>query len=46
MAEREAEASQMIGHLNLQRDELLDHYVRSQKLALSLLRENHRKGMR
>ena len=42
LADREAEDSAVINHLNLQRDELLDNYVKAQKLALSLLKDNHR----
>lgn len=40
----------MINHMNIQRDELLDHFIRAQKLGLSALIENHvrskRKAMR
>lgn len=35
LADNEAEVSTAIKHLSVQRDELLDHYVRSQKLALT-----------
>ena len=44
LAEHEAENSAIINHLNTQRDELLNHYVRSQKLALGLLKDNHRRS--
>jgi len=44
LADAEAENSAIINHLNIQRDELLEHYVRSQKLGLALLKDNHRKS--
>lgn len=46
LADREAENSTMINHLNIQRDELLEHFIRAQKLAMSALRDNQRKSMR
>ena len=42
LADREAENSAIISHLNVQRDELLENYVKSQKLGLALLNDNHR----
>jgi hypothetical protein len=44
LAEEEAEGDAVLKHLSLQRDELLEHYIRSQKLALALCRDNHIKG--
>ena len=32
--------------MNIQRDELLDHFIRSQKLALSALAQNHIRSKR
>jgi len=43
LAEREAGNSAIINNLNTQRDELLTHYVRAQKLALGLLKDNLRR---
>jgi hypothetical protein len=34
----------VIRHLSTQRDELLAHYIRGQKLALSMCHNNHVKG--
>ena len=42
LADNEAESSTALATLSTQRDELLDHYVRSQKLALALIRDGHR----
>ena len=44
LADAEAENSAIINHLNIQRDELLEHYVRSQKLGLALLKDNQRRS--
>lgn len=44
LADREAESSAIINHLGTQRDELLGHCVRGQKLALSLLRDSVRRS--
>ena len=40
-ATQEAECSTIINHLNLQRDELLDKFIKAQQLALSALVQNH-----
>lgn len=40
MANEEAENDTVLKHLSLQRDELLEHYVRAQKLALALCTNN------
>jgi len=45
-AMREAENSTVINHMNVQRDELLENFIKSQKLSLSTLHENHIKGKR
>lgn len=45
-ASQEAESSTVINHMNIQRDELLDHFIRSQKLALSALAQNHLRSRR
>ena len=44
LAEHEAGNSSIINNLNTQRDELLTHYVRAQKLALGLLKDNQRRS--
>lgn len=44
IAEKEHYNDAMIKHLSLQRDELLQHYIRGQRLGLSMCRENHIKG--
>lgn len=44
LAQDEAESDAVLKHLSLQRDELLEHYVRAQKLGLSLCMNNHTKG--
>ena len=36
----------MINHMNIQRDELLDNFIKSQKLALSALAQNHVRSRR
>ena len=40
MANEEAENDTVLKHLSLQRDELLEHYVRAQKLGLALCSNN------
>lgn len=45
MAESEAESDGILKHLCAQRDELLQHFIRSQKLALCLCSSNHLKGL-
>ena len=42
-AGNEAENNAILSHLHLQRTELLDHYIRAQKLALSSMNTSHRK---
>ena len=42
LANREAEDCAILNHLNLQRDELLDAYIKAQRHALGLFRDNHR----
>ena len=44
LADQEAESSAIINHLGTQRDELLGHCVRGQKLALSMLRDSVRRS--
>ena len=44
IAEKEIYNDAVIKHLSTQRDELLAHYIRGQKLALSICHDNHRKG--
>mmetsp|Transcript_2768 Transcript_2768/g.4733 ORF Transcript_2768/g.4733 Transcript_2768/m.4733 type:complete len:148 (-) Transcript_2768:325-768(-) len=44
IADKEAESEAQLKHLSLQRDELLEHYIRSQRLALALWRDNYTKG--
>jgi hypothetical protein len=44
-AEREAENSAVISHLNQQRDELLDKFLVAQRLGLSLFSANKRKDL-
>jgi hypothetical protein len=44
LAQNEAESDAVLKHLSLQRDELLEHYVRAQKLGLALCQNNHTKG--
>lgn len=45
-ATKEAESSTVINHLNIQRDELLDNFIKSQRLALSSLVQNHIRSKR
>lgn len=45
-AAQEAESSTVINHMNIQRDELLENFIKSQKLALSRLVQNHSRGKR
>jgi len=42
LANREAEDCAILNHLNLQRDELIDAYIKAQRHALSLFRDNHK----
>jgi len=35
-----------MGHMSVQRDELVDNYIKSQRLAIALARDNLEKGMR
>ena len=44
LAQDEAESDAVLKHISLQRDELLEHYVRAQKLALALWQNNLTKG--
>ena len=44
-ANKEAENDNTLKHLSLQRDELLEHYIRGQKLSLSACRNKHLKGL-
>jgi hypothetical protein len=44
LAQDEAESDAVLKHLSLQRDELLEHYVRAQKLGLALCSNNITKG--
>lgn len=43
MAEQEAESDGILKHLSAQRDELLQHFIRGQKLALALCCDNLKK---
>jgi hypothetical protein len=45
LADREAENSAVLSHLSVQRDELLDKHLSSQKLALGLFADNRRKDL-
>lgn len=45
-AAQEAESSTVINHMNIQRDELLENFIKSQKLALSALAQNHVRSQR
>jgi hypothetical protein len=45
LADSEAENSAVITHLNVQRDELLDKHISSQRLALGLFGDNRRKDL-
>lgn len=45
LANKEAESDNTLKHLALQRDELLEHYIRGQKLSLSACRNKHLKGL-
>jgi len=44
LAEKEAESATILKLLSAERDGLLEHYLRAQKLALALCRDNHIKG--
>ena len=44
VANKEQYNDAVIKHLSLQRDELLAHYIRGQRLALSLCHDNHLRG--
>jgi hypothetical protein len=45
LADEEAERQVNIDLFKAQRDELLEHYIRAQRLAIIVLRDHHRKSM-
>lgn len=45
LADEEAERQISIEHLKAQRDELLEHYIRAQRLAIVVLRDHSKRSM-
>lgn len=45
LEDRTAETEDYLAHMGMQRDELIDNYMKSQKLAIALGRDNRQRGL-